>query len=156
MAAVKQLIVHSPSRGHKREVRAVDSGFLAESRPVVEGYRPRFGTPDLVNIAFALRDEGYRIVGAGLADRNSRPVADETEEGDLEGTFVAALQGKDSGRVDELLESRLSGLQLATIEVVDRDRSHFVISRDGTIRVLNGLGEAHLLSSLSDYLTAHG
>lgn len=158
MAAVKQLIVRNPSRGRKREVEAVESGgFLAEARPVAGGYRPRFGTSDLVNIAIALRGEGYRIVAVGLADRNYRAVAeDEHAEDDLEAAVVAALQDADDDRVYEVLESGLYGLHLATIGVVDRDGSRFEIGREGTMRVLRGLSEGHLLSSLSDYLTAHG
>jgi len=157
MAAVKQLIVRSASRGHKREVEAVESGFLAESRPLAGGYRPRFGTPDLVNIAFALGDAGYRIVRAGLSDRNYRAVnEDEGVEAELENSFVAALQGKDASLIDELLESSLYGLQLAAIEVVDQDGSRFEIGRNGTIRIVRGPNVEHLLASLSDYLTAHG
>lgn len=159
MATVKQLIVRSPGRGHEHE-RTVDAvasgGFLSEDRPVPGGYRARFGTSDLVNIAIALGEEGYRLIAVGLTDRNYLAVADEDAEERMESAVVAALRDGDADRAYEVLESGVYGVQLATIEVVDQDRSRFEIAREGTMRVINGPGESHLLSSLSDYLTAHG
>lgn len=155
MAAVKQLVVRSAPRSGQRRVEAVERGYLA-APPLGEwDYTPVFGTPDLIGLAFALRDSGYTIVGTGLVDRDFVP--DQSDEGtDLERIFATALQKKDTQLVSELLDGAIRGLRLGFIRFMGPERERFTISRDGSIRVQAGTNERPLLKILSEFLTENG